>query len=81
MDNVWQLMDAKNKLSEVVDRASREGPQRITRRGVVAAVVMSAKDYDCLKGRKESLVAFLRRAPLKGLDLERVRDVPRQIKL
>ena len=29
----WQLQDAKNKLSEVIDRALKQGPQLITRRG------------------------------------------------
>ena len=30
---IWQLQTAKQKLSEVVDRALAEGPQVISRRG------------------------------------------------
>jgi prevent-host-death family protein len=33
MNGIWQLQDAKNKLSEVIERALRQGPQLITRRG------------------------------------------------
>ncbi|MCB1032907.1 MAG: type II toxin-antitoxin system Phd/YefM family antitoxin, partial [Acidobacteria bacterium] len=43
--HTWQLQHAKNKLSEVVDRAVQEGPQVISRRGVETAVVVSVRDY------------------------------------
>lgn len=39
----WQLQDAKNRFSEVVQRARREGPQIVTLRGGQAAVVLSAE--------------------------------------
>ena len=42
MSHTWQLQEAKNKLSEVVDEAIREGPQVITGRGEEVAVVISA---------------------------------------
>jgi prevent-host-death family protein len=42
----WSLQDAKNRFSEVVRRARREGPQTVTLRGERAAVVLSAADYD-----------------------------------
>jgi prevent-host-death family protein len=42
----WPLQDAKNRFSEVVQRARREGPQTVTLRGERAAVVLSAADYD-----------------------------------
>ena len=34
----WQLQEAKNQLSEVVEQALKTGPQIITRRGVDTAV-------------------------------------------
>ncbi len=52
----WALQDAKNRLSEVVQRAGREGPQTVTVRGKRAAVVISAADYDALVGGGPSLV-------------------------
>ena len=40
MSRTWQLQEAKNKLSEVVDQAIAEGPQVITRRGEEVAIVI-----------------------------------------
>ena len=37
--STWQLQEAKNKLSEVIRRAREEGPQTITVRGEVAAIL------------------------------------------
>ncbi|MCB1033254.1 MAG: type II toxin-antitoxin system Phd/YefM family antitoxin, partial [Acidobacteria bacterium] len=65
----WQLQHAKNKLSEVVDRAVQEGPQVISRRGVETAVVVSVRDYRKLVAPKEGLVAFLRASPLVEIEL------------
>jgi prevent-host-death family protein len=83
MKRVWPLQDAKNKLSEVVDRAIEEGPQTITRRGREAAVVVSIKDFKRLTRPKDSLVSFFRNSPLSGvgLDLERVDDYGREVEL
>ncbi len=44
----WQLQDAKNQFSKVVQKARHEGPQEITVRGERTAVVLSARDYDAL---------------------------------
>ena len=80
---VWALQDAKNRLSELVDRAIEEGPQTITRRGRETAVVVSVSDYKRLTKPEGSLVSFLRRSPLVGveLDLERVDDYGRKVDL
>jgi prevent-host-death family protein len=40
----WQLQEAKNKLSKVIDDARTSGPQSITVRGKETAVVLSAED-------------------------------------
>ncbi|RBP16496.1 prevent-host-death family protein [Roseiarcus fermentans] len=55
----WALQDAKNRFSELVQRAGREGPQTVTVRGKRAAVVMSADDYDTLVSQRPSLVDHL----------------------
>ncbi|MBI4558192.1 MAG: type II toxin-antitoxin system Phd/YefM family antitoxin [Candidatus Hydrogenedentes bacterium] len=81
MSKAWQLQEAKNKLSEVVEKAVQEGPQHITKRGKAVAVVLSLKNYERLSGRKESLVEFFRRSPLRGIRLERVKDLPRKVEL
>ena len=46
----WRLYDAKTRFSELVRRATTDGPQRVTVKGREAVVVLSAADYDRLKG-------------------------------
>jgi prevent-host-death family protein len=79
----WQLQEAKNRLSEVVRKARREGPQVITLHGTDAAVVVSAQEYQKLSRRKTKLVEFLRRSPLVGvnLDFSRRSDTGRKVSL
>jgi antitoxin Phd len=48
----WSLQDAKNRFSEVVDRASRGVPQLVTRRGVKTVVVLSCEAYEKLLRRE-----------------------------
>lgn len=83
MQNTWQLQEAKNRLSELVDRSLKEGPQVITRRGEETVVVLSAKEYRKLKEKKEGLVDFFLKSPLKKVELEIERDkgFPREVKL
>jgi prevent-host-death family protein len=59
----WQLQDAKNRFSEVVQRARDEGPQVVTLRGRRAAVVLSANAYDALLRDRPSLVDHLLAGP------------------
>ncbi len=67
----WQLAEAKNKFSEVVNRALTEGPQRITRRGDVV-VLLSEEEYKRLTGQRQTLVDYLRSGPdLSELDITR----------
>lgn len=69
MSTSWQLQDAKNRFSEVVEQALHTGPQTVTRRGEPVVVVLSIETYRQLSG--PSLKDYLRAAPLDGLDLER----------
>ena len=77
----WQLQEAKNKFSEVVEKAIKTGPQEITRRGKKTAVVLSMENYLKMKRKKNSLVHFFRSSPLKDIDLERTKDLSRNIEL
>ena len=45
----WQLQTAKAQLSELVEAALRGEPQRITRRGKDAVMVLSEQAYVALK--------------------------------
>lgn len=83
MQKTWQLQEAKNKFSEVVERAIQEGPQTVSRRGEDAVVILSCADYDRLQGGKKNMLEFFRQSPLVGveLDWERPRDLPRDFSL
>ncbi len=59
----WQLQDAKARFSEVVNQAQTGEPQIITRRGVEKAVVLSAEEYEVLRGKKRSFIEHLLSAP------------------
>ena len=65
----WHLQDAKNNFSKVVREAIKNGPQTVTLRGERAAVVMSADDYDKLKGKKPSFVEHLLNFPVLDDDI------------
>jgi antitoxin Phd len=81
MEKVWQLQEAKNRFSELVDLALHEGPQEVSRHGKKAVVILSSEEYGRLKRGSESLVDFFRNSPLRGLELERSRDLPRDVVL
>lgn len=44
----WQLQDAKNRFSAVVDAALSGEPQHVTRRGHPAVVVLAEDEYERL---------------------------------
>lgn len=79
---VWQLQEAKQKFSQLVQRALDEGPQVVTRHGETVVVIVSADEYRRLTGNKPNFTEFLLSAPdLSVLDLPRSRDLPRDINL
>lgn len=85
-EGAWQLQDAKARFSELFRRARAEGPQRITRQGKEAVVMIADEQYERLLGKAhqpKSLVQFFRESPLVGveLDLERSKDEGREVSL
>lgn len=77
MDGVWQVQDAKNKLSEVISRALRQGPQLITRHGEKTVVVVAYAEFEKLRKSQGKLSEFFRTSPLAGVDLSRDKSLPR----
>ena len=79
----WQLQEAKQRFSELVRRAEREGPQVVTRHGEEVVVVVPAEEWRRMSGggeKKMDFKEFLMSAPdLSVLDLERPREMPRDI--
>jgi antitoxin Phd len=74
MKRVWQLQEAKNKFSEVVDEALSQGPQVITRRGVETVIILSYAEYRKLIASKKKLSEFFRQSPLAETDIDLNRD-------
>ena len=70
----WQLQEAKNKFSAVVEAAASGGPQLNTKRGAATAVLISAADYRQLVGTQQKLSEFYRDSPLAGARLDIRRD-------
>ena len=83
MEKNWQLQDAKNRFSELVEKAIKLGPQMVTKRGVKTVVVLSFDEYQKLTKPKTDLIDFFKTSPLYGieLDLERDKDLPREVEL
>lgn len=82
-DREWQLQEAKNRLSQVVDSALHNGPQTITLRGKPTAVVVSFDEYLQLTQLRTGLSQFFRQSPLCDvqLDLSRSADLSREVEL
>jgi antitoxin Phd len=74
MIKTWQLQEAKNKFSRVVDDAVNSGPQIITKHGVEVAIVISYESYQKMIASRGRLSDFFRESPLVGLDLDLARD-------
>jgi prevent-host-death family protein len=76
----WQVQTAKQRFSELVERAVSEGPQIVTKHGQETVVVLDIAEYRQLLGVPMSFREFLLSIP-KGDELEIVRsqDPPREI--
>jgi len=83
----WQVQQAKQRFSELIRRTLEEGPQVVTRHGEEVVVVVPAEEYRRMSEReggekKMDFKEFLMSAPdLSVLDLERTREMPRDVEL
>lgn len=57
--SVWQVQEAKAHFSEVVEAATKGKPQRVTRRGKDAVVIVSASVFDAMTRAVQSGVPSL----------------------
>ncbi len=83
----WKIEDAQDRFGEVVSLALDHEPQRVTRDGHDAVVVLSAEDYQRMISPPD-LFTFLQASPLaeavaagEELDFSRPRDGGREIDL
>jgi prevent-host-death family protein len=63
MDDAWKLQDAKARFSELIDKAVKDGPQIVTRRGKEEAVVVSVATFRDLERRARPSLKELLLAP------------------
>lgn len=77
----WNLADAKNRFSELVNLALTQGPQRVRRRND-EVIVVDAKEYERLKGKRPKFKDYLTKGPsFEDLNLERDQDAGREFEL
>lgn len=78
----WRLAEAKNRFSEVINKALSEGPQKIIRRDDTV-IILSKKDYERLTGKQTGFKDFLlnQTPKLDDLDLNRDNTQMREINL
>jgi antitoxin Phd len=79
---VWQLQEAKQRFSQLVQKAINEGPQVVSRHGEEVVVVLSKAEYDRLRTPAPDFREFLLSFP-KGdeLDIRRSEDKGRKVEL
>lgn len=81
----WKLQDAKNRFSAVVREAIAGYPQRVTRHGKPAVVVVAVDEYDRLRQLEEAsaptLAELLLAIPQDGREFDRLDVKPRDIDL
>jgi prevent-host-death family protein len=79
----WSVAEAKARFSELIQEAQSRGPQRITRNGRPAAVLVSAEEWERRTKRVGNLAEFFANSPLgrSGLKVKRLKDRPRDINL
>jgi prevent-host-death family protein len=65
----WQLQEAKNKFSQVVNNSLEQGPQIISRHGQNTAVLISFADYQKLTKKKPTVQQALMATDISDLDL------------
>jgi antitoxin Phd len=80
---IWQLQEAKAKLSQLVKQATLSGPQFISVHGEKAVVILSVQDFNLLVQPNDNFWQFMQKSPLKGisLSLKRNKDTTRDIDL
>lgn len=78
----WQLQEAKQKFSELIERTLRDGPQIVTRRGEGVVVIVPVEEFERLTRGPRDFKQFLSSAPdLEDLEAERSGDRAREVEL
>jgi prevent-host-death family protein len=78
MSRVWQLQEAKNKFSEIVEEAIKHGSQVITKHGIETVIVLCYVEYRKMFLNQKKLSDFFRESPLAEVELDLTRDTKRE---
>ena len=83
MKHTWQLQEAKNKFSKLVEKAQHEGPQFVTKHGKESVVVLSVEEYKKIVKPKSNLFQFIQSSPLSKtlIDIKRDKSLVRNIEI
>jgi antitoxin Phd len=83
MEHIWQLQEAKNKFSQLVEKAQHEGPQFVTKHGKESVVVLSVEEYKKIVKPKSNLFQFIQTSPLSKtlIEIERDKSLARNIEI
>ena len=81
MNRTWQLQEAKSKFSEVINNAEMGDIQIVTKRGKDCVAIIPIEQYKKIFQREKSLLDFLKSMPKVELDIERDKDMGRNIEL
>ena len=83
MEHIWQLQEAKNKFSKLVEKAQHEGPQFVTKHGKESVVILSIEEYKKIVKPKSNLFQFIQTSPLSKtlINIERDKSPGRDIEL
>ena len=83
MGHTWQLQEAKNKFSKLVEKAQYEGPQFVTKHGKESVVVISMEEYQNIVKPKSNLFQFIQASPLSetSIIIDRDKSTARDIEL
>ena len=78
----WKLAEAKNRFTELMNKALLEGPQMVTRRED-KVVVISENEYKNLTGEKRNFIDFLLdgQLDLNHVDFKRDKSLSRKVNL
>ena len=79
----WTVAEAKAKFSEIIKCAISDGPQTITKKGRIAAMVVGAEEWQRKTRRVGNLAEFFAKSPLQGsgIKVRRNKAQPRKISL
>ena len=72
MNAVWQVQEAKNRFSDLMDRAVSDGPQTVTRHGraVVRVVAVTPEEAAVKQPADDGFVQYLLNSPkVDGFEL------------